>query len=87
MQERGGRQRGVLDAMPVQLLARHGGRWLERGVVRNAAGDGWAWSRPRDRAAGRRSRAGEHDYLTEIHPRPGLRRDPGGTGSSAGPPS
>jgi SAM-dependent MidA family methyltransferase len=58
----------VLDAMPVQLLARHGGRWFERGVVRNAAGDGWAWA---DRETELRPPVevpGEHDYLTEIHP-------------------
>jgi len=58
----------VLDAMPVQLLARHGGRWFERGVVRNAAGDGWDWA---DRETALRPPVevpGEHDYLTEIHP-------------------
>lgn len=58
----------VLDAMPVQLLARVGGQWFERGVVRNAQGDGWAWA---DRATGLRPPvevAGAHDYLTEIHP-------------------
>ncbi|MDH6592870.1 SAM-dependent MidA family methyltransferase [Variovorax sp. TBS-050B] len=58
----------VLDAMPVQLLARAGGQWFERGVVRNAAGDGWAWA---DRATDLRPPVevdGSHDYLTEIHP-------------------
>ncbi|SCK42208.1 SAM-dependent methyltransferase, MidA family [Variovorax sp. HW608] len=56
----------VLDAMPVQLLARSGGRWFERGVV--AHGDGFAWS---DRPTELRPPVeieGEHDYLTEIHP-------------------
>ena len=56
----------VLDAMPVQLLARAGGRWFERGVV--AHGDGFAWS---DRPTELRPPVeieGEHDYLTEIHP-------------------
>lgn len=58
----------VLDAMPVQLLARVDGRWFERGVARNAADDGWAWA---DRATALRPPVavdGEHDYLTEIHP-------------------
>ena len=58
----------VLDAMPVQLLARVGGQWFERGVVRNARADGWAWA---DRETALRPPfevPGEHDYLTEIHP-------------------
>jgi len=58
----------VLDAMPVQLLARVGGQWHERGVVRNASADGWTWA---DRATELRPPfevLGEHDYLTEIHP-------------------
>jgi SAM-dependent MidA family methyltransferase len=58
----------VLDAMPVQLLARVGGQWFERGVVRNASDDGWAWA---DRSTELRPPIevpGEHDYLTEIHP-------------------
>ena len=58
----------VLDAMPVQLLARVGGQWFERGVARNAAGDGCAWA---DRETALRPPVdvpGEHDYLTEIHP-------------------
>ncbi|SFO91822.1 SAM-dependent methyltransferase, MidA family [Variovorax sp. OK605] len=58
----------VLDAMPVQLLARVAGQWFERGVVRNATGDGWAWA---DRETALRPPvdvSGEHDYLTEVHP-------------------
>lgn len=58
----------VLDAMPVQLLARVGGQWFERGVVRNAKTDGWTWA---DRATELRPPVdvpGAHDYLTEIHP-------------------
>ncbi len=55
----------VLDAMPVKLLARVEGQWLERGV---ALADGeLVW---RDRASALRpplAVAGEHDYLTEIH--------------------
>lgn len=57
----------VLDAMPVQLLARVGGQWFERGVVRNAAGDGWQWA---DRPSELRPPVeplGPHGYLTEIH--------------------
>ena len=56
----------VLDAMPVQLLARLGGVWHERGVV--TAGEGLAWS---DRPTDLRPPVeidGEQDYLTEIHP-------------------
>jgi SAM-dependent MidA family methyltransferase len=56
----------VLDAMPVQLLARAGGQWFERGVVRR--GDGFAWE---DRPTELRPPvevAGAHDYQTEIHP-------------------
>lgn len=56
----------VLDAMPVQLLARLGGVWHERGVV--ADGPGFAWS---DRPSSLRppcAVAGGHDYLCEIHP-------------------
>jgi SAM-dependent MidA family methyltransferase len=56
----------VLDAMPVKLLARVKGSWLERGVVlQNGA---WAWA---DRATTLRPPLevdGAHDYLTEIHP-------------------
>lgn len=58
----------VLDAMPVQLLARVGGKWFERGVVRNVSDDGWAWA---DRVTELRPPVdvpGGHDYLTEIHP-------------------
>lgn len=57
----------VLDAMPVQLLARTGGAWHERGVALDAAG-GFAWA---DRPTLLRppfAVEGEHDYVTEIHP-------------------
>ena len=53
----------VLDAMPVKLLARRAGQWHERGVDAQLQ-----WS---DRATELRPPvdiAGEHDYLTEIHP-------------------
>jgi SAM-dependent MidA family methyltransferase len=58
----------VLDAMPVQLLARVGGQWFERGVVRHADNAGWAWA---DRETPLRPPVeveGAHDYLTEVHP-------------------
>ena len=72
----------VLDAMPVQLLARVDGVWHERGVIfkPNEAPAGarkaqtamisgsFAWS---DRASPLRPPvevAGAHDYVTEIHP-------------------
>ena len=56
----------VLDAMPVKLLARRAGAWHERGVAWE--GEGLAWA---DRATDLRppvAIAGDHDYLTEIHP-------------------
>ncbi|WP_096698599.1 class I SAM-dependent methyltransferase [Polaromonas sp. AER18D-145] len=56
----------VLDAMPVQLLARVGGVWQERGV---AVHDGVFV--PADQPTALRPPldvAGSHDYLTEIHP-------------------
>lgn len=68
------RMRGVvlgnelIDAMPVQLLARVGGAWYERGVALSADGGALVWA---DRATALRPPAevpGDHDYLTEIHP-------------------
>lgn len=56
----------VLDAMPVQLLARRDGVWHERGVASD--GEGFAWE---DRPTALRPPvdiAGEQDYLSEIHP-------------------
>ena len=57
----------VIDAMPVQLLARRAGLWHERGVAMGA--DGMPlWQ---DRPTALRPPldiAGDHDYLTEIHP-------------------
>ena len=66
----------VLDAMPVQLIARIGGRWHERGVVAAPVADVrdadanpvWSWQ---DRPTERRPPieiGGAHDYLSEIHP-------------------
>jgi SAM-dependent MidA family methyltransferase len=60
----------VLDAMPVKLLARHGGQtggaWHERGVSLDGGALVWA-----DRPTGLRPPVaieGPHDVLTEIHP-------------------
>ncbi len=62
----------VLDAMPVQLLARHGGAaggaWHERGVSLGPDRDRFAWA---DRPTALRPPVaipGPQDYLTEIHP-------------------
>jgi SAM-dependent MidA family methyltransferase len=57
----------VLDAMPVQLLTRVQGEWVERGVVLDGSG-ALAWA---DRPTALRPPVeidGDHDYLTEIHP-------------------
>jgi SAM-dependent MidA family methyltransferase len=57
----------VLDAMPVRLLARLRGTWHERGVALDANG-ALCWQ---DRTTPLRPPlevAGNHDYLTEIHP-------------------
>ena len=59
----------VLDAMPVQLLARVNGVWHERGVV-CAGSDGAADFVWQDRPTDLRPPVdipGAHDYLTEIH--------------------
>ena len=74
----------VLDAMPVQLLARVGGQWMERGVALSDALEAAALQPPArpasdsiapfvwaDRPTDRRPPTeveGEHDFLTEIHP-------------------
>ena len=55
----------VLDAMPVQLLARVGGVWHERGVVLHAGQLAWA-DRPTDLRPPL-AVDGPHDYLTEVH--------------------
>ena len=57
----------VLDAMPVQLLARVGGIWHERGVVWDEQ-RGLTWA---DRPTALRPPLeieGDHDHTTEIHP-------------------
>ena len=56
----------VLDAMPVQLLARKAGVWHERGVA--VADERFVWA---DRPTALRPPLdveGRHDYHTEIHP-------------------
>ena len=59
----------LLDAMPVQLLARVNGQWHERGVALHGTGDEAAlvWA---DRPTALRPPfevEGDHDYVTEIH--------------------
>jgi SAM-dependent MidA family methyltransferase len=57
----------VLDAMPVQLLARHDGVWHERGVTWDEASRALAWAdRPTDLRPPMEI-DGAHDYLTETH--------------------
>lgn len=65
----------VLDAMPVQLLARIKGQWHERGIALSKDGRGVALAQDQfiwqDRPTALRPPleiAGSHDYLTEIHP-------------------
>ena len=56
----------VLDAMPVSLLQRTGGQWHERGVCLSEGELAW-----QDQPTAMRPPvevAGEHDYLTEVHP-------------------
>ncbi len=55
----------VLDAMPVQLLARGGGRWYERGVA--LEGERFVWADRPTRLRPPVEVAGGHDYLSEIH--------------------
>jgi SAM-dependent MidA family methyltransferase len=61
----------VLDAMPVQLLWRTGGRdqgiWHERGVVMLDSGQ-LAWANRPTPLRPPLDIEGPHDYLTEIHP-------------------
>jgi SAM-dependent MidA family methyltransferase len=56
----------VLDAMPVKLLARLNGAWHERGVAMHEGRLAYA-DRPTD-ARPPLDIAGQHDYVTEIHP-------------------
>jgi len=61
----------VLDAMPVQLLARVGGVWHERGVVCQSTDTDcavrFAWADKPTVLRPPTEIDGEHDYLTEIH--------------------
>ena len=56
----------VLDAMPVKLLQRQGGQWLERGVALD--GERLAWADQPSTLRPPLEPQGGHDYLTEIHP-------------------
>ncbi len=56
----------VLDAMPVQLLARVGGAWHERGVA--LLGEDFAHADRPTELRPPMEVTGSHDYLTEIHP-------------------
>jgi SAM-dependent MidA family methyltransferase len=55
----------VLDAMPVQLLARKAGVWHERGVA--LQGDELVWADQVTPLRPPMDIEGEHDYVTEIH--------------------
>ena len=58
----------LIDAMPVQLLARVDGVWHERGVALSSDAGQFVWA---DRPTALRPPVevqGDHDYLTELHP-------------------
>ena len=55
----------VLDAMPVQIIARVGGQWFERGIGLEGGALVWA-NRPTDLRPPLEI-DGEHDYETEVH--------------------
>ncbi len=62
----------VLDAVPVELVARRRGQWFERGVTWDDARSGFAWN---ERPAGARIEAmaaarfpHDGDYLSELNP-------------------
>ncbi len=57
----------VLDAMPVKLLARVAGQWVERGVARGPEG-ALAYADQPTELRPPLEVEGAHDYLTEIHP-------------------
>ena len=58
----------VLDAMPVRLLVRKSGVWLERGVAVDDHEGGLVWQDHPSALRPPMEIAGDHDYLTEIHP-------------------
>jgi SAM-dependent MidA family methyltransferase len=58
----------VLDAMPVKLLARINGSWHERGVTAAEPAGALGWADRPSELRPPAEIAGEHDYLTEIHP-------------------
>lgn len=55
----------VLDAMPVQIIARVNGQWFERGITLEGSELVWA-NRPTDLRPPLEVE-GEHDYETEVH--------------------
>ena len=62
----------VLDAMPVKLLVRKAGQWLERGVAlafepKPGQAPEFAWADQATLLRPPLEIAGEHDYLTETH--------------------
>ena len=70
----------VLDAMPVRLLVRIGGQWMERGVVRRGDGPAFGWEdRPTDLRPPIRDR--RRPRLPHGNPSAGrrLHRDAGGS--------
>jgi SAM-dependent MidA family methyltransferase len=58
----------LLDAMPVQLLSRVQGQWMERGVGWSPASPGFVWQDVITDLRPPLEIPGVHDYLTEIHP-------------------
>ena len=61
----------VLDAIPVHLIARRSGNWLERGVMQDGDRFGWAERPLRDEALQALAVArfpADGDYLSEINP-------------------
>jgi SAM-dependent MidA family methyltransferase len=63
----------VLDAMPVKLLARQNGVWFERGVASSPESKPgqtpeFAWANQATVLRPPVDIAGDHDYVTEIHP-------------------
>lgn len=56
----------VLDAMPVHIIARVNGVWMERGIA--VEGDQLVWANRPTTLRPPVEIEGEHDYETEIHP-------------------
>jgi len=58
----------LIDAMPVQLLARVGGVWHERGVALSPDASYLVWADLPTALRPPTEVKGDHDYLTDIHP-------------------